>query len=344
MAALPPLSVLLVGCLPPPVGGVSIHLQRLTARLEQEGHAWRLLDDARVAPSLLPLRLAAALTAARLSGVRLVHVHSGNWRTRHLCVVLGRWLGLRVLLTLHSFRPLTNPRTRWLARSTLRRADGVVAVSEEVRARCLESGARPEQVRVQYAYLDPLPAAGAPLPPQVLDFLSAHRPVLCASAFQLRFHDGLDLYGLDLLIDLAQGLRDVHPQAGLVFVLPETGLPDYLAACRARLTALGLDGHVLIFPGKLDFPALLRRVDLLVRPTTTDGDSLSLREALFVGCRVLASDAAPRPAGVALFRNRDGVDLLERCRKLLAGPAPAPVADQDGWAGLAAAYKELLDG
>jgi glycosyltransferase involved in cell wall biosynthesis len=344
MAALPPLSILLVGCLPPPVGGVSVHLQRLTARLEQEGHRWRLLDDARSAPLPLPLRLAAALTTARLTGVHLIHVHSGNWRTRCLCVLLGRLLGLPVLLTLHSFRPLDNPRTRWLARTALRHAAGVVAVSEDVRTRCLEHSARPERVTVQYAYLDPPAKSLIPLPAHLDLFLREHEPRLAAGASLLRFHDGVDLYGLDLLIDLFGELRSSHPKAGLVFVLPEAGLPEYLEQCRERLRELQVETDFLIVPGNLDFPALLHRCDLLLRPTTTDGDSLSLREALFTGCRALASDAVPRPEGVTTFRSRDRVSLLKRCRDLLAGPAPAPRVGQDGWVGLALVYKDLLHG
>jgi glycosyltransferase involved in cell wall biosynthesis len=339
-----PLSVLLVGCLPPPVGGVSIHLRRLTARLEAEGHRWRLLDDGPVPAILLPLRILGALLAARLRHTDLVHVHSGNWRTRCLVAVLGRALGLRVILTLHSFRPLDNPRTVRLARLALAQATVLVAVSDEVRARCLEHGADPARIHVQYAYLDPPATGSGSLPPAVESFLADHGPVLAASAFRLRFHDGLDLYGLDLLIDLVHALRRSRLGAGLVFVLPETGLPDYLDHCRSRLRELGLQQDFLIVTEPLDFPALLRRCDLLLRPTTTDGDSLSLRESLAVGCRTLASDAVPRPESVEVFRNRDAAHLLERTLAVLERPASAPRGGQDGWPGLLRAYQAALHG
>ena len=340
----PSLSVLLVGCLPPPVGGVSVHLRRLTARLEADGHRWRLFDDGPVHPLQLPVRLLGALLAARLRGVRLVHVHSGNWRTRMLAAWLGRLLGLPVVITLHSFRPLDNPRTRRLARLALSQARVLVAVSGEVRARCLEHGADPARIHVQYAYLDP-PATGAdPLPPAVESFLAGHSPVLAASASLLRFHDGLDLYGLDLLMDLVHAVRDRHPRAGLVFVLPETGLPDYLERCRGRLRQLDLLADFLIVEEALDFPALLRRCHLMLRPTTTDGDSLSLRESLAVGCRTLASDAVPRPEGVEVFRSRDAAHLLERTLELLEQPEPTPRGGQDGWPGLWRAYQAAFHG
>jgi glycosyltransferase involved in cell wall biosynthesis len=45
---------------------------------------------------------------------------------------------------------------------------------------------------------------------------------------------------------------------------------------------------------------LLLQADALVRPTSTDGDSLLVREALEHGVRVIASDVVPRPAGVEL--------------------------------------------
>ncbi|MDP2361555.1 MAG: glycosyltransferase [bacterium] len=319
-------------------------MQRLTARLEAEGHRWRLLDDGRIPPRRLPLQLAKALLAARLAGFRLVHVHSGNWRVRFLCAVLGRWLGLPVLLTMHSFRDPGSARTRRLARTALKWASGIVAVSEEVRSRCLEHGAPAARLRVQYAYLDPPRAETATLPDGVEDFLRGHGPILAASAFRLRILQGQDLYGLDLLIDLMHQLRTWHTRAGLVFVLPETGLPDYLEQCQAKLADLGLERDLLIVRESIDFTALLRRSDLLVRPTTTDGDSISLREALHVGCRTLASDAVPRPAGVATFRSRDPAHLLQRCREVLADPAPPPRSGQDGWAGLAQAYATVMDG
>jgi len=342
--ATPLLSVLLIGCLPPPVGGVSVHLKRLTARLEAEGHRWRLFDDGPVRPLLLPGRLLGALLAARREGVRLVHVHSGNWRTRVLAALLGRLLGLPVVITLHSFRPLDNPRTARLARLALSQATTLVAVSGEVRHRCLEHGAHPARVHVQYAYLDPPATAEETLPPTVEAFLAGHSPVLAASAFRLRFHEGVDLYGLDLLMDLVHAVRDHHPRAGLVFVLPETGLPAYLEQCRAHLERLGLQEHFLLVTEPLDFPALLRRSQLLVRPTTSDGDSLSLREALAVGCRALASDAAARPEGVEVFPNRDGTQLLGRTLELLDAPAPQPRGGQDGWPGLWRAYQAALHG
>lgn len=333
------LSVLLVGCLPPPVGGVSVHLERLQARLRQQGHRVRVADDAPVPSLMLPFWISLHMLRMRASPRAVVHVHSGNWRTRFLAALLGWMLRLPVVVTVHSFRPSDNPRTRRLAASTLRLARLLIVTNPVIRDRCIEYGARPERIRIQHAYLDPL-LRDDPLPARVQDFLGAHRPMIAASAFRLRFHEGVDLYGLDLLIEMMPGLLTKHPRVGLLFVLPEPGLPDYLETCRTRIRELDLDGRVLIVTQGLDFANLLRRCELLIRPTTTDGDSLGIREALFVGCRVVASDAALRPSLCTIFRSRDGADLLVRTLESLASPPPVPVRGQDGLNGVLASYRE----
>jgi hypothetical protein len=42
--------------------------------------------------------------------------------------------------------------------------------------------------------------------------------------------------------------------------------------------------------------------DIVVRATTTDGDSLSVREALALGKAVVASNVTGRPPGVSLYK------------------------------------------
>jgi hypothetical protein len=57
--------------------------------------------------------------------------------------------------------------------------------------------------------------------------------------------------------------------------------------------------------------------DIIVRPTNTDGDSLTIREGLFLNKKVLASDVVKRPEGVVLFKNRDLNDMEEKVEKLI---------------------------
>jgi glycosyltransferase involved in cell wall biosynthesis len=62
--------------------------------------------------------------------------------------------------------------------------------------------------------------------------------------------------------------------------------------------------------------------DLLVRPTYFDGDSLTIHEAIQLGTRVVASDAAPRPQGVHIHRSGDIESLKNGMIHALKSRAP----------------------
>jgi len=64
-------------------------------------------------------------------------------------------------------------------------------------------------------------------------------------------------------------------------------------------------------------PPVISRSDLFLRPTTTDGDAVSVREALELGVPVVASDAVPRPDAVVLYRAGDLADFVAKVREAL---------------------------
>ena len=66
----------------------------------------------------------------------------------------------------------------------------------------------------------------------------------------------------------------------------------------------------------IDYPhsyfELLKHVDYFVRNTSTDGDALSVKEALYLNVPTLCSDVVDRPRGVRLFKYCDKASF-ERC-------------------------------
>jgi glycosyltransferase involved in cell wall biosynthesis len=165
------------------------------------------------------------------------------------------------------------------------------------------------------AFLPPTSDEADPsaLPPAIHELRARMKVVLTANAYRILFHKGQDLYGLDLSIDLmgriiGTGNRDV----GFIFVIPDVRHPDYLDAMRTRLKDLGLLDRFLILTQPLPYPAVIDICDVFLRPTTSDGDAISLREALYAGVPAIASDAVRRPEGTILFRNRDIDDLFSK--------------------------------
>ena len=73
----------------------------------------------------------------------------------------------------------------------------------------------------------------------------------------------------------------------------------------------GVAEQVYILHGNKELWPLFQRVDLFVRPTLSDGDSVSVREALYFNLPVVASDAVERPMGVHCFKQGDSQDFTE---------------------------------
>ncbi|MEI2749894.1 MAG: hypothetical protein V9E88_14180 [Ferruginibacter sp.] len=53
----------------------------------------------------------------------------------------------------------------------------------------------------------------------------------------------------------------------------------------------------------------MNSADIVLRPTNTDGDALTIREAIYLNKKIVASDVVERPEGTILFKTRDTNDL-----------------------------------
>ena len=115
-------------------------------------------------------------------------------------------------------------------------------------------------------------------------------------------------YGVVLALQVMQRLLKEHSKLGLVLL----GIGPDATEQLSELTAVR--GHVHL-AGEVDANvalSMMRRLDLFLRPTYFDGDSLSVREALALGIPVVASDTGLRPNGVVLFETGVADDLEKK--------------------------------
>jgi glycosyltransferase involved in cell wall biosynthesis len=116
---------------------------------------------------------------------------------------------------------------------------------------------------------------------------------------------------------------------------------------RAQVASTRYRDHVLLYgdmPHALTLRATLE-CDLLLRTTLYDGDSVSVREALYIGTLVIATDNGMRPEGVHLIPSSDPQRLLDAvCQVLSAGRSPKATGG-DGQENIRAVvefYREIL--
>jgi glycosyltransferase involved in cell wall biosynthesis len=314
--------VLLVGDYPPPYGGVSVQVAALQARLAAlPGTCVAVLDIGsrrrERRPGCLPVRgarpFAAALCAHAARGFTL-HLHTNghnpkSWLVSAACAAAGLANGRRTVVSLGSgsmpgyVGRLRGP-MRALVRATVALTGAFIVRNEPSAAALHALGAPPDKVTVLPGFYGVAPEELGRLPDALTRFWSCHRPLVGVVASV-----GPE-YGLDLLIDATARLRPRHPDLGVVLIGP-----DRMEHGRPRW-ALAL--------GELPRPAMLatmNALDVFVRPTYFDGDASSVREALALGVRVVASDTDYRPEGARVFPRGDADALAGAIADALAAPA-----------------------
>lgn len=141
--------------------------------------------------------------------------------------------------------------------------------------------------------------------------VSAFRPNLDAH--------GRDIYGLSEAVDVFSLLCKEFSELNFLIAVAEFGDDEFSARIKERVNRLvKSEKNCFILDGQNSLWPIFENGVIFLRPTTTDGDSVSVREALFFGCAVIASDVVPRPSGVLTYSPEQG-ELYKVTRNYLMG-------------------------
>jgi glycosyltransferase involved in cell wall biosynthesis len=152
-------------------------------------------------------------------------------------------------------------------------------------------------------------------------------------------------YDLPLQIDVMEDILRRFPGAGLMIA----GAGSLEEELRNRIAAKPYAEHVLLF-GDMPHAATLRvmvECEALLRTTLYDGDSVSVREALYIGTPVIASDNGMRPAGVRLVpaSNREALrDAIFETLGRRDSPRTVSGDGQENIRQVVEFYRTLLEG
>jgi glycosyltransferase involved in cell wall biosynthesis len=337
------LSVLQLGPLPPPWGGVQTNIDGLRQYLRRHGHevAGVNLTRHRRADTAEEYFPAGAWELLALLGRlphKILHLHLGgtlNRRLLGLCLALTSLPGKKSVLSFHSGGYPSTPEGRkahWASAAgyCFRRFDAVIGVNDELRETFARFGVRPERNHRILPYWVPEEApaleAGA-----ARDFIESHKPCLISVGLLE------DEYDLPRQLEAFERLRETHPGAGLLWI----GSGSREADLRRRIAASPAGSHVLLL-GDVPRPQTLAAIaaaSLMWRTTLYDGDAVSVREALHFGTPVVATDNRMRPQGSRLCAIAHTESLLEATRAALAESGAGQARQrraQDGEANLRA--------
>ncbi len=313
--------ILFIGPSPNNIGGVSIHLKRLIYLLKDD-YIIDFIDEGRIRQneiynvrSLNPFPYFKKIVQSHL-----VHIHSGIPILRMFHIVICRLLlRKKTIVTIH--RDITIERhvktTRWF----LRRCSHVITVNQRSYD-FISEGMKFEKCSIIPAFLPPISEQEPELPQEVSNWINVRKThdsiLIISNAGNLVMKNGEDLYGVDLCIEAMQHLVNQLGETKFFFIFviatcdrEQLRLEKY----KQLVASYGLTNHFLIWDNGLSFIKLIEHAQLVLRTTNTDGDALTVREALHMGRNVIASDVVERPQGTILFKNRDVKDLVKKIMK-----------------------------
>ncbi len=314
------LKILITGPVPPPAGGISIHIQRLIHLLESEFDIDLIDESDQKKNSVFNMRSLDVLSyVKKVKHSNLLFVHSGNKIFKKIHIITGRLFAKKVIITLHGYGPKRKQPFRAIDNFFFSLAHKIILVNADIANRL---SLPLKKCVVKHAFLPPSMLSEPALPATVNDWLikatGDRKVIICANASRLDMHNNLDLYGLDMSIEITNRLVKKGLPVNVIFTVSSIeNCTALYNSYQQKIKELKLNDHLLLINERMSFVKLIERSDIVIRPSNTDGDALTVREAIYLGKDVLASDVVQRPDGTVLFKTRDLNDMEMKLEALV---------------------------
>jgi hypothetical protein len=276
---------------PPPIGGVTIHVQRLNQKLIDNGYVSQVFDYS---------KKITIKTLSKIFSSHIVHLHVSNKLFRLILVIFFRTIGKRIIVTFHGKYDFVHK----LDSLSLKFCHHAILLNDDSfkNANRISSN----KISLLSAFIPP-----SNLDPQTLTINSLNeieelrgkfKYLFCTNAWNIVYDDkGEEIYGGSTLIEVFNELQDI----ALVFSDPKGYYRSFL-----EQKYKSLPPNVMFINYNHDFIEVIKLCDSLIRATTTDGDSLSVHEALYLGKDVITTNVVNRPNGCILYSNIDGLKII----------------------------------
>lgn len=260
---------------PPPIGGVTISVKNL---IESLGY----YDPNLVCNSLCQDRL--------FRRYDLGHVHATNKYKRLYQILYLQMKCKKVIFTVHG----VNLQNGFVNRLSIKASDGVVFLNDKI---INYWSSRIEKPMVKLPTLFKEGYKHPKITRQCNDELT-----LLLYANRKAYKDGFEVYGVEFAL---ASLSKSNKKFKVIVVDVSAEYKDVIQKYHGEIK---IEYH----PNAVDFNSLLQLSDIYLRPTSMDGSSLAVQEALMSGTRVIASNVVDRESEVVLYEFLDEDDFLKK--------------------------------
>jgi glycosyltransferase involved in cell wall biosynthesis len=312
--------ILIIGPYPPPNGGVEIHIKRVKSKLEKQKNTVVIFDTSKKESSKIKV-IRDLLRIFFTHKPQLVHLHEPTMSRLKLAItVLLRFvLEFKITSIDHNCRVLYNYSefNKKIFRILTKKIDHVVVIGDTTNKCYIDNKVTTKKnYSIESPYLPPNIKEEHNIykkyPQSLHNFIKTRTPLLTANAFALTLINNKDLYGFDMCIDLIKDLKAMHPNIGLIFGIAKNKEKKYLEKLKTIIKDLSLEKNIFIFISNEEFWPLIKRSDIFLRPTLSDGHSVSVKEACELHIPTIASNVCIRPEKTILFQAANKNDFYQK--------------------------------
>lgn len=348
--------------IPPPYGGASVFVFRLIQQLVNDGYKvggyytsdnldialqespmfdeWRWMETRKFFPKIFKY-------IKETRKYKIVHSHFGLegmiylWTLKTLCKK-------KIVVTIHNsmvteYYRNTNTINRFFLHRMLKSDVTWVTVSEQGKKQMMQLPILPtSEIHVIPAYI-PDSRIVAPLSNEIQSYVDNHSQNIAFYGHSFMDFKNTDVYGFTTVIELYSLLLQRHPRLGLILCLADDKDIHRIQALKKIASDNGVYNKIFWQIGAIDnIKELWKQAHVYFRPTSTDGDSVAIREAIEEGALVVASDVAPRPSGVITYSFGDLSDAVLKLESALALDRHPAKKNMQYYLQMKAIYDKLL--
>lgn len=289
--------VILVGKIPPPLGGVTIHVQRLKELLEQSENY--LVDYIDVQ------RFWKLFICKRGCTNEIIHLHTSRTIVRLLIYIIAKLTNRELVVTFHSYRNKSKSQIT-LDRYISKKIYKVIAVGEDL-FRLLQNEYKFNNLELVNPFIPPTKNE-LQVEIQSEKRFNGGEKTLCINAYTIIKEKNKDIYGLMDTLNLLIKFREYYNyKLNLYVVVGGVSDNQFYNEIKDYIVKEELDEFVKIIIGEPLIP-YLKISDIFIRPTLEDSFGISIAEAVYLGKHAISSNVCKRPEGSYVYKDEKGLE------------------------------------
>lgn len=313
--------ILIFGPELPPIGGVSVHISRVSEKYKENLNETKIIDVSKEIKnrSRIKYGLFVIKTIFHFKPTQI------DYHTSHLdsfmfelfgIIILKFFLKYKLLFIDHDPRYLykKNKSFKIFFNFLNKFVEKQIIIGDSTHKSYLNNKIFLHNFIIESSFLPPSKleiesAQNIIYPHKIQKFLEKQSPIILFNAFEFTLMENQDLYGFDRAVGLMKKLKNEFENIGLLILCSQVGNKNYFKKIEELIKQNNLNDNISILFDNYPLWPLFRKSHIFIRPTRSDSYGISVEEAITFNVPAIASNVCLRHEAAILFDNNSEEDF-----------------------------------